>query len=199
MKQFKLLSADLFCENVGTPEQIEQLKQEALYNFNYKKEKLAFSNEKCWRSEFKYNDINWLIEKIRLLVNASIDYYLQVDPVYPNKIKHYGKPEIKYWTNVNDPGSKNSLHTHSLYHFVACYYIQSSDTGDLVFHNPSNITENCNPHSPFVSRLAFSPKEGDLLVWPGWMPHETEMNLSDKQRINIAFNIRFETPQMIYE
>jgi hypothetical protein len=199
MKQFKLLSADLFCKNVGTEEQLAQLKEEALFNWNQNQQSMTFSNEGCWRSQFQYKNIEWLIEEIRLLVNASIDYYLQLDPVYPNKVKNYGKPEIKYWTNVNEPGSKNSLHTHSLHHYVACYYIQSEDTGDLVFHNPSNITETCNPHSPFVSRLAFSPKEGDLLVWQGWMPHETEMNLSNKQRINIAFNIRFETPQMIYE
>jgi len=36
-----------------------------------------------------------------------------------------------------------------------------------------------------------------LILWPGWMPHETEVNTSDKYRINIAFNIRFQTPFMI--
>ena len=118
---------------------------------------------------------------------------------YPTKVKNYGPPDIDYWTNVNEPMSKNSMHNHALHHFVACYYIQAEGTGDIVFHNPANLLEQCHPHSPFTSRMAFQPRTGDLLVWPAWMPHEVEMNTSDMQRINIAFNIRFKTPHMIYQ
>ena len=197
MKQFKLISADAFCKNVGTAEQIAELKTEALCNRNASIGEMSFSNEGCWRSNFKYQNIDWLLTAIGQLVDEAIGYYAQVDPVYPNKVKHYGMPEIEYWTNVNEPLSKNSLHSHSLHHYVACYYIQAEGTGDLVFHNPSNLLEECHPHAPFVSRMAFSPKAGDLIVWPEWMPHETEINLSKQQRINIAFNIRFQTPRMI--
>jgi hypothetical protein len=28
-------------------------------------------------------------------------------------------------------------------------------------------------------------------MWPSWLPHEVEPNLSNKSRINIAFDIRF--------
>ena len=33
-------------------------------------------------------------------------------------------------------------------------------------------------------------KDGDLLIWPAWVPHFVEENKSNKQRINIASNIK---------
>ena len=35
-----------------------------------------------------------------------------------------------------------------------------------------------------------TPVEGDLVIWPAWMPHEVETNTSNTQRVNIAFNIK---------
>jgi len=28
-------------------------------------------------------------------------------------------------------------------------------------------------------------------VWPSWLPHEVEINKSTRQRINIVYNVRF--------
>lgn len=197
--RFPIIAADLFTTNVGTDEQRQELLAEALTHRNANQDTMAFSNEGCWRSQFQYKNIDWLTEHLRNLTNTAIDYYIETDNAFSKKVKFFGDARVKYWTNVNEPKSKNSLHVHGLHHFVGLYYIQGYDTGDLIFHNPSNLTETCNPYTPFVSRTAWPPKNGDLLLWPGWMPHETEINLSDKQRVNIAFNVRFETPQMIYD
>lgn len=191
VKQFKVISADIFVENVGTPEQITALKHEALFQQHEDPKGLAFTNEHCWRSQFKYKNIDWLIQELGVLVEQAMAYYNDQDPLYKEKIKLYKNPEIDYWTNINDRYGKNSLHNHKTYQYVACYYIQAEDTGNLVFHNPANVMEECNPTAPFVSMTSYSPKTGDLVVWPAWIPHEVEMNFSDNQRINIAFNIRF--------
>ena len=199
MLRYPIIAADLFTVNVGTAEQRKVLLDEALAHRNSGEDNMAFTNEGCWRSQFVYQDIEWLMVHLKELTNAAIDYYISTDHSFAGKVQHFGKPEVKYWTNVNEPHSKNSLHVHSLYQFVGLYYIQGYSTGDLVFHNPSNLTETCNPYAPFASRMAWQPKDGDLLVWPAWMPHETELNLSEDQRVNIAFNIRFQAPQMIYD
>lgn len=193
MKAYKLIEANLFVDNFGSPEQIETLKQEALYQkLNYP-ETMAFTNNGCWRSEFKYKDISWLMMGLTNVLNTAIDYYKANDPTYKEKCSAYIKPEVTYWTNINEPGSRNVLHNHDLHHFVACYYLQSEGTGNIVFSNPGNLMENCHPYSPFVSQMAYPPKTGDLLLWPGWMPHQTEINYSKQQRISIALNIRFQT------
>lgn len=197
--RFPIIAADLFTTSVGTDEQRQTLLAEALAHRTADQDVMAFSNEGCWRSQFKYQNIEWLLTCLRDITNTAIDYYIETDHSFATKVKHFQAPEVKYWTNVNEPMSKNSLHIHGLYHFVGLYYLQGYGTGDLVFHNPSNLTETCNPYAPFISRTSWAPKNGDLLVWPGWMPHETEINTSKDQRVNIAFNIRFQTPQMIYD
>lgn len=198
MKVFKLLSADLFVQpNVGTEEQQKNILDFAYSQKRQNPTEMAFSNYGCWRSEFKYEDIDWLIQNILDVVHEAIKLYEGLDLTYKNKVKHYGLPKINYWTNINEPGAKNVMHCHDLHHYVAVYYIQSKNTGAINFHNPANLLENCHAHSPFVSQMSYEPSDGDLLIWPGWMPHSIDENRSKIDRVNIAFNIRFETPRMI--
>lgn len=198
MKVFKLLSADLFVQpNVGTEEQQKNILDFAYSQKRQNPTEMAFSNYGCWRSEFKYEDIDWLIQNILDVVHEAIKLYEGLDLTYKNKVKHYGLPRINYWTNINEPGAKNVMHCHDLHHYVAVYYIQSKNTGAINFHNPANLLENCHAHSPFVSQMSYEPSNGDLLIWPGWMPHSIDENRSKIDRVNIAFNIRFETPRMI--
>lgn len=195
IKKFPIIQADVFYEsNIGTEKQRTELITEAWSQYENNPNTVAFTNKGCWRSNFLYKDIDWLLKEVRELVTEAGNYYQQQDPIYRKKTKSFIGSEIKYWTNINNPGSRNSLHEHKLWHYVAVYYLQSNGTGDIVFANPMNLTEGCNPYSPFVSNLAFNPSDGDLLLWPAWLPHETEVNNSNKHRINIAMNIRFTAP-----
>lgn len=195
MKRYPIIAADLFVkEKVGTEEQHQQLKKEALHNFEKNDIQLGFSNDGCWRSVFQYENIEWLMAEIKDSVQQAVDYYCTKDPAYQTKVNQFGEAEFNYWTNVNAPGSRNMLHVHSLFHYVGVYYIETEGTGDLIFHNNANLLQESNPHSPFISRMAYQPKNKDLIIWPGWMPHETDINYSENYRINIAFNIRFQTP-----
>ena len=100
------------------------------------------------------------------------------------------KLDFSIWTNVNEPGSINELHTHKGFSFACTYNLQTEGTGNLVFRNPANLLNDCDLKSPFIRNYKIEPKDGDLLVWPAWVPHEVEINKSDKQRINIASNIK---------
>ncbi|SVC07402.1 uncharacterized protein METZ01_LOCUS260256, partial [marine metagenome] len=75
--------------------------------------------------------------------------------------------------------------------YAAVYYLQVEDTGELACYNPGNLTENCHATAPWVSVMTYVPNNGDLVLFPGWVPHDVGPNNSDKQRINIAFNISF--------
>ena len=96
---------------------------------------------------------------------------------------------ITYWTNINDPGSRNVPHSHKHSSFSGVYYLQANDTGAIVFLNSANVLSDCNILSPFTCHKVFEPNDGDLFIWPSWIPHEVDQNTSNKQRINIAFNI----------
>ena len=40
-----------------------------------------------------------------------------------------------------------------------------------------------------------SPKPGDLLIFPSWVPHYTEPNMSNEDRISFSFNSQVNPPQ----
>ena len=40
-----------------------------------------------------------------------------------------------------------------------------------------------------IRSYGVTPKDGDLFIWPGWVPHQVEENKSNQQRINLAFSI----------
>ena len=118
------------------------------------------------------------------------EFYMKYDETYKTQLSQgKQKIEMSFWTNVNEPGSKNVLHTHKGMSFASTYNLQTEGTGNIVFRNPANVLNDCNTSSPFVRYMSTEPKDGDLLVWPAWIPHEVEINKSDKQRINIASNI----------
>ena len=98
--------------------------------------------------------------------------------------------KFSYWTNVNEYNASNVLHTHNKDTFTATYYLQGSSTGTLNFVNPANMTLECSNISPMTRSVAVQPEDGDLFVWPGWVPHEVVPNPSQRQRINIAFSIQ---------
>lgn len=188
MKMAKLIEANIFIENIGTNDQRENLKEQSKL---FQKTNISLSNTNfgCWRGEIQYKNIEWLENKIIENLEKVMEYYKIQDKSYSKKLEekyHY----IETWTNINLPNSSNRIHTHKSFDFVAVYFIQGTDTGTLTFHNPANLLTDCSGNSPFTSRFSFEPKDGDLFIWPAWMPHEVDINLSNKERINIAFNIK---------
>ncbi len=191
MKIFKVLSAELFVKNIGTKEQRDDLIQQALWNKKHEPYFMRYTNDGCWRSSFKYKNFDWVLDELQESTEYAMKYYAQDDPTYANKLKEQGDLDLVYWTNINEPGSRNILHSHQAIQYAAVFYLQAENTGSLACYNPANLTENCHATSPWVSVINFDPKDGDLVIFPGWLPHDVEPNNSDKQRINIAFNISF--------
>lgn len=188
MNLLTIVRGDVLVRNVGSAEQRSQLLDEALAAKEVIRQK-EYSNDGCWRSNFNYTNIDWLVEDIKFSLNQMVGFYMQEDKAYQHRFMP-SINKIDHWTNINDPKSCNRLHVHRSYDYAACYYIQAEGTGEITFHNPANLMAECSPNSAFTSRITYQPRDGDLLVWPAWLPHEVEINNSDKQRVNIAFNIK---------
>ncbi len=69
------------------------------------------------------------------------------------------------------------------------YYIQGTGTGDIVFRTAQTQDQELTAHLPFTNTHAYSPQDGDLLLFPSYLRHEVLPNPSDRERINIAFNV----------
>ena len=186
-----LCRADVFMkEDVGTVEQREDLKKQILHAKENNIEVMGGGNKGCWRSTAKY-EMDWLYESMRVLSNEANKVYFENDTIFKRLLDNCNNRDYNIWTNVNEVGSKNVLHTHTTDAWAGIYYLQAEGTGNLVFTNPANILLQCNIKSPYTRRTGIRPKDGMLVLWPGWVPHEVEENNSDKQRINLAWGINY--------
>lgn len=184
----ELFSSHLFYKQVGTDDQREKLKETILQYRDELPNNVNNSNIDCWRNSIELSDIDWLHEGLHGLVEEALEYYTSADPAFANSIMEKRISSI-YWTNVNEPGSINAVHSHPNATFACVYYVQGEGTGKLQFPNPANLLNNCYTISPFMRGVSFQPKDGELILFPGWLAHEVLRNNSDKQRINIAFEI----------
>ena len=190
-KMLPLFHSDIFIkENVGSEEQREDLKKQILHARENDIGTQGGSNHGCWRSNATY-DMEWLYDEMRKLSDHANQIYFKDDPVFKSFIEGCQNRDFNIWTNVNEVGSKNILHTHTSDAWAGIYYLQVEGTGNLVFTNPANLLLQCNPKSPYTRKTGIQPEDGMLVIWPGWVPHEVLENQSNKQRINIAWGINY--------
>ena len=177
-------------ENVGTEDQRKDLKKQILHAKENDIGTQGGSNHGCWRSNATY-DMEWLYNEMRQLSDHANKIYFEDDPVFKSFIENSKNRDFGIWTNVNEVGSKNVLHTHTDDAWAGIYYLQAEGTGNLVFTNPAKLLLQCNPRSPYTRKTGIKPEDGMLVIWPGWVPHEVLENKSNKQRINIAWGINY--------
>ena len=190
-KVLPLFHSDLFVkENVGTEAQITDLKNQILQAKKDDRGTQGGSNPGCWRSTALY-EMKWLYDEMKNLVMEANQNYFERDSVFEYYVDKSNNLDYNIWTNVNEVGSKNVIHSHKTDAWAGIYYVQAEGTGNLMFHNPANLLNDCKFNSPFVRGLGIQPKDGMLVLWPGWIPHEVIENKSNRQRINIAWGINF--------
>ena len=58
------------------------------------------------------------------------------------------------------------------------------------------MMQHCNfPENPRNSQsIEYIPNDGDILLFPAWLMHNTMANTTDEDRISVSFNIDIELP-----
>ena len=99
------------------------------------------------------------------------------------------------WAIINKKNNFNVIHTHANCYLSAAYYVKApKNCGKFFVENP-NIAKryshpeisNRNELNGEVAEIDIS--EGDLLLFPGYLPHKVGKNESDNDRIVISFNV----------
>ena len=99
------------------------------------------------------------------------------------------------WSIINKKDNFNIEHTHPNNYISASYYVKApKDCGRFSVTNPNTINRDKFPKQ--VNRTEFNRnvaqinvEEGDLLIFPSYLPHYVEPNKSDEDRIVVSFNI----------
>ena len=102
------------------------------------------------------------------------------------------------WAIINTGGAANLRHQHGNSTISGAYYVRApKNSGDIVFYDPRpapvyshpNVT---NPNLLNAQINGVSPKEGALVLFPSFLDHSVNENLSNNERIVISFNIKIQ-------
>ena len=99
------------------------------------------------------------------------------------------------WAIINKRDNFNVLHTHPNCYLSAAYYVKApKKCGRFQVENPNIAKKHSYPEINFRNELnsegaAIDISEGDLLIFPAYLPHKVGKNESDEDRIVISFNI----------
>jgi uncharacterized protein (TIGR02466 family) len=100
------------------------------------------------------------------------------------------------WINVNEPHSYNLTHLHPNCFLSGVYYVTVPEkSGSIVFTHPCDFIEydytNFKEWTPNNSHIwKISPVVGECILFPSWLRHSVESNLSNYNRISISFNLK---------
>lgn len=90
------------------------------------------------------------------------------------------------WANVNQKGSFNYHHIHEGYLSGVFYLKVPKNSGRLIFTNPCIRSE---MHPIKNKNYPVNPEPFACIVFPSWLEHYVEPNMSDDYRVSISFNI----------
>ena len=185
----------------STPVWASQIKNykdtnEGIYKYiknlqNIDQEGIIKSNVKGWHSkDFNMKDDN-VVDFIKL-ISPNINQVIN-DMNWDINIQ---RAEItSMWAIVNVGGASNARHHHGNSDISAAYYVRApKNCGEIVFYDPRPAPVYFHPLSTKPNSLnamqnAVNPVEGGLVLFPSYLDHSVNPNLSNEERIVISFNL----------
>jgi uncharacterized protein (TIGR02466 family) len=101
------------------------------------------------------------------------------------------------WANVLAKGAAHRAHSHPNNFLSGVYYVRTHPGTDTInFHDPRNQTGIIRPPvleltAENTDQVVVSVKNGALLIFPSYLQHSVDTNMSEEERISISFNIMF--------
>ena len=99
------------------------------------------------------------------------------------------------WAIINKDRAFNERHHHGNSSLSAAYYVKAEkNSGDIIFFDPRQANVFHHPTSREANSLncqvqSVSPKAGTLVLFPSYLEHKVDENLSNEERIVVSFNI----------
>tara|TARA_X000000368_G_scaffold93609_1_gene71561 strand:+ start:88 stop:690 length:603 start_codon:yes stop_codon:yes gene_type:complete len=154
---------------------------------------LERSNRGGWHSKnFRLAEKDSIQQKFAIQVQ---DYILKTFQSLGWKIKDKNIRIKEMWAIINKKNDFNVIHTHPNCYLSAAYYVKApKDCGNFKVESP-NIAkryaypEIANQNELNVEVASINISEGDLLLFPAYLPHKVGKNESDEDRIVISFNV----------
>ncbi len=149
------------------------------------------SNVKGWHSK-DFDMENEAPKNFIKLISANIHQ------VFKDMDWDLQKQKIKIpsmWAIINKDGANNARHHHGNSDVSAAYYIRApKNCGEIVFYDPRPAPVFSHPlcNKPNLLNAmvnSVNPVEGLLVMFPSYLDHSVNANMTSDERIVISFNI----------
>ena len=187
------------------PESIFKYKFKKFKEFNPELSKYIYKlNKEDSVGINRSNKGGWHSKDFDLRDRSSIQlkFALELQKYILNTFKKLGwKTENKQiqiksmWAIINKKEDFNVVHSHPNSLLSAAYYVKApKNCGRFQVENPNNIKKHITPELANENDLnvllaGIEISEGDLIIFPGYLPHKVAKNESDEDRIVISFNV----------
>ena len=187
------------------PEPVLRYKFEDYKNFNLNLKRYIYelqkenssgpirSNRGGWHSPyFKLTDKNSIQNKFALELQKYIFRSFQT---LGWKTENKKMVISSMWAIINKKNDFNVLHSHPNAFLSAAYYVSAPENcGKFFIEHLNTAKKNFYPEILKNNQLnaqvaGLGVNEGDLLIFPGYLPHKVGMNESDQDRVVISFNV----------
>jgi len=150
------------------------------------------SNLGGWQSKDVFSDDRFFSDLANQIQNIVIDFAESIE------IDLKSNNAIQMWININGYKDSNILHDHPKSIFSGVYYVKvPQNAGNIKFYHPAHsllerdwANLRVNTYNFYNSHVwSLSPVENRIIVFPSWIDHLVEPNLSHEERISISFNV----------
>mgnify|MGYP001301652196 CR=1 FL=1 len=143
------------------------------------------------------NYIGWQSNSIRYGDNEAFDKLMQtISEEVDACAAQTGLPKLNVqnvWMNINSPGAYNHLHNHAGSILSGVYYVKSQPEQGNIFFERGDDAEYFLPpieEANYFTSTATTYKAttGAIYIFPGWLKHSVQPNLTADDRLSISFN-----------
>ena len=154
--------------------------------------------QRLWQD--RSNDVNWQTNpdlhtkaEFKIFADMILDTSKDILKTLDYAIEDIAITDM--WGNVLKKGETHPPHTHSNNFLSGVYYLYSDKAAGIQFFDPRPSADVLVPKKTKKTHnnsnlLSFASKTNRAVFFPSWLQHWVPQNISDKNRISIAWNVQ---------
>ncbi len=150
-----------------------------------------------WSNVLGWQSINNLHQRDRFaqfvqIININV---LEVANFLQWDLQKFSLHITTCWAIMNGKFASNSVHNHPNSILSGVYYLKAPENcGGIYFNDPRPASQMLIPPVTDFNlwthpKVSYKPNVGTMLLFPSWLLHGVDLNMSDEVRIAISFNI----------
>ncbi len=150
----------------------------------------------------KSNNLGWHSKDMDMGENTVREFFQQISPHIKEvsedmcwDLKNFQLKITNCWSIINKKLASNAGHIHANSLISSAYYIKANkNSGNLIFDDPRPAAS--IKKGPYKSlgtwnegNISITPYAGLLVMFPSYLVHHVQPNMSDDERIILSFNL----------